>query len=498
MSPPDDAELLRRYARERSEEAFAALVERHLDAVYGVALRQARGDTHLAKDITQVAFTALARKAAALTKRAVLGGWLYRTTRFAARDAIRVEVRRRKREQEALRMEECAPTASADVDWEALRVVLDDAMTELRDSERDAVWLRFFQGQTFSEIGEQLRIGESAARMRVNRSLDLLHVALSRRGVTSTTAALAAALTHQPVVAAPIGLGAKIAANAMVAAASSAGAAGALSFLAMSNMKIGVAAVTALVIAGSIGVELRANRLLKADLRAIGPADVVGARKESTLLAAEVAQRAAIDPAVAEIARLQARAATLRARPDGVLDSTLKPASAHQNVGRATPQAAHETLIWALLARDLDALGSFVTFADDSDAARAAFMAQFSEAVRSRYRTPERLCAAALLGTDGQTTGVHADDAFQFLGVDGHVGGDGVRFGQERLRAWSRSAKGEEHERTLRLQSTPAGYALGQIYFKNAPRHSDDATALVQGMIDPVTGNLLPRANRAP
>src|SRR5581483_5026212 len=269
MSPPDDVELLRRYARERSEEAFAALVERHLDAVYGVALRQARGDAHLAKDITQVVFTALARKATDLTERAVLGGWLYRTTRFAARDAIRVEVRRRKREQEALRMEECAPTASAEVDWEALRVVLDDAMTELRDSERDAVWLRFFQGLTFSEIGEQLRIGESAARMRVNRSLDLLHAALSRHGVTSTTAALAAALMHQPLVAAPIGLGAKIVANAMVTATSTVGAAGVLSFLTMSNIKIGVAAVAALVIAGSIGVELRANRTLKADLRTI-------------------------------------------------------------------------------------------------------------------------------------------------------------------------------------------------------------------------------------
>ena len=497
MSPTDDAELLRRYVRDRSEEAFAALVERHLDAVYAVALRQARGDTHFARDITQVVFTALARKAAGLTEHAVLGGWLYRTTRFAARDAIRVEVRRRKREQEAVRMEECAPTVSAEVDWEALRVVLDDAMTELRDAERDAVWLRFFQGRTFSEIGEQLRIGESAARMRVSRALDLLHAALSRRGVTSTTAALTAALMHQPVVAAPVGLGAKIVANAMAVSAS-AGAVGALSFLTMSNIKIGVTAVTALVIAGSIGVELRANRTLKDELQAIGPADVVGLRKESAKLVTELDRHAATNPAVAEIAYLQSRAATLRGRPAGVLDSSLKPASAHQNVGRATPQAAHETLVWALLARDLDALGSFVTFADDSDAARAEFMAQFSEAIRARYRTPERLCAAAVLGTDGQTTGVRADDAFQFLGVDDHVGGDGVRFGQERMRVWARRADGKEQEVALRLQATPAGYALGQIYFKNAPRGSDDATALVRAMIDPTTGNLRPQANRAP
>ena len=67
----EDAELLRRYAAEKSEEAFAELVRRHLDLVYSTALRQLAGDTHLAQDVAQGVFTALARKAATLT------GWLY-------------------------------------------------------------------------------------------------------------------------------------------------------------------------------------------------------------------------------------------------------------------------------------------------------------------------------------------------------------------------------------------------------------------------------------
>jgi hypothetical protein len=42
----DDSELLRRYAHERSEAAFAELVARHVDLVYSAALRQTRGDHH--------------------------------------------------------------------------------------------------------------------------------------------------------------------------------------------------------------------------------------------------------------------------------------------------------------------------------------------------------------------------------------------------------------------------------------------------------------------
>lgn len=72
-----DPELLRCYVEEKSEPAFAELVQRHLPSVYGAALRRVGGDAHLAKDVAQHVFTALAREAETLARRPVLAGWLH-------------------------------------------------------------------------------------------------------------------------------------------------------------------------------------------------------------------------------------------------------------------------------------------------------------------------------------------------------------------------------------------------------------------------------------
>jgi len=37
-------------------------------------------------------------------------------------------------------------------------------MGELNDADRDAVWLRFFEGRSFAEVGARLRLTENAAR----------------------------------------------------------------------------------------------------------------------------------------------------------------------------------------------------------------------------------------------------------------------------------------------------------------------------------------------
>jgi RNA polymerase sigma factor (sigma-70 family) len=144
MTP--DSELLRQFARTNSEAAFTELVRRHINLVYSAALRQVNGDKHSAKDVAQTVFTDLARKAASLASRESLTGWLYTSAHFTAAKMVRGENCRREREEKFMREpNETAPEA----DWEKLRPTLDDVMHELKDTDREAILLRFFENQPF-------------------------------------------------------------------------------------------------------------------------------------------------------------------------------------------------------------------------------------------------------------------------------------------------------------------------------------------------------------
>src|SRR5271169_6809573 len=138
MTEPDDIALLREFAATESEAAFAALVERHVNLVYSVALRSV-GNAHAAQEISQAVFIILARKAKSLGAKTVLSGWLYQTTRLTAANHLRTEIRRRNREQEAF-MQSTLNESESEA-WLQIAPLLDDAISKLGERDRNAVVL---------------------------------------------------------------------------------------------------------------------------------------------------------------------------------------------------------------------------------------------------------------------------------------------------------------------------------------------------------------------
>lgn len=244
----DDAALLHRYTEDGSEAAFTELVGRHVDLVYGAALRRT-GDPHRAADVAQQVFTNLARNARKLSRHSVLAAWLHTATRNAVLNLMISEQRRQAREAEALALESINTEGGGNPDWARLRPLLDAAIDELPETDRAAVVLRFLQRRPFAEIGAALRTTEDAARMRTDRALDKLRVALARRGITSSAAALAVVVSGQPLVSAPAGLAVTLATQSLAPAGSSVFAATLAAF--MTTKVVGTVALVALIALGT-------------------------------------------------------------------------------------------------------------------------------------------------------------------------------------------------------------------------------------------------------
>jgi RNA polymerase sigma factor (sigma-70 family) len=214
----DDAQLLQQYVATGSPDAFQSLVNRHINFVYGAALRHVH-DRHVAEEVTQAVFIVLARKAATLRHEAVLSSWLLSTCRFAALGQMKIAARRRRHERRAAEMAKTVWVEDAESSWPQFEGQMDAALASLRETDRKAVVLRFYEHKSFDEIASILGTAEEAARKRVSRAVEKLRGFFGVSTRTLPATAISYYLYNKLTVQAPLGLAGKISTAATVSEA---------------------------------------------------------------------------------------------------------------------------------------------------------------------------------------------------------------------------------------------------------------------------------------
>ena len=183
-----DAELLERFAAQRDEAAFEALLRRHGPLVWSVC-RRVLDEEHAAEDAFQATFLVLVRKARSVSKRASIRSWLYGV-------ALRVALRARQQEQLRSRREQETPIrCPGEATWQDVRPILDEEIQRLPEKYRLPVILCYLEGQTNDEAAQLLNCPRGTIATRLARARERLRTRLLHRGVTLSAGTLTALLT---------------------------------------------------------------------------------------------------------------------------------------------------------------------------------------------------------------------------------------------------------------------------------------------------------------
>jgi RNA polymerase sigma-70 factor, ECF subfamily len=168
-SESSDNELLHAMAR-GDEQALAAIYDRYRLILFGLILRILH-DRQEAEDVLQEAFLQVWRKAADFDEsRGRVFTWLVTIARSRALDRLRVLSSRARLTDEV--MAHASSEAAGDAAEDALKsqqgTIVRQALAELPEGQRRALFLAYFEGLTQTEISDRLGepLGTVKTRMR--------------------------------------------------------------------------------------------------------------------------------------------------------------------------------------------------------------------------------------------------------------------------------------------------------------------------------------------
>ncbi len=168
--------------------AFDALVERWERKIQGAVYR-IMGPGEDARDLTQETFLRAYRGLSTFKSEARFSSWLYQIALNLCRDRLRQKRGRTLVSLDdldassAARIQRSGPSAQEVVEARDLSRLLSNVMAELPEEQREVIVLKEYQGLTFQEIADVLRIPISTVKTRLYRGLVQMREHLERQGI---------------------------------------------------------------------------------------------------------------------------------------------------------------------------------------------------------------------------------------------------------------------------------------------------------------------------
>jgi RNA polymerase sigma factor (sigma-70 family) len=255
-----DGRLLERFVNLHDEAAFGELVGRHGPMVVNVCQRVLQ-DRHASEDAFQATFLVLVRRAGSLDGRSSVASWLYTVAFHIALRARAALARRRIHERQVPEMPQ--PESTPESDWEELRPLLDEELSQLPEKYRAPLVLCYLEGMTNEQAARELGWPMGSMAKRLARGREMLRARLTRRQVALSAGVLGTALADNALAEGlPAALTTATVRAALLFAAGEAAAAGisapavnlahgALKALALARLKL--LAIALLLAVGAVG-----------------------------------------------------------------------------------------------------------------------------------------------------------------------------------------------------------------------------------------------------
>lgn len=178
---PTDGELVRQ-ARQGDEQAFSRLVERYQRPAYAVAF-SVTGRHEDAEDAAQESFLVALTRLEECRNPDRFGGWLMTIVRNRSKNLIRRESLR-ETDQVPPGARSRVPTPDKVAETAELRELLENALSELSEVQRQIVLLHDLEGWKHREIAERLELPSGTVRSHLHFARKALRKALeSQPGV---------------------------------------------------------------------------------------------------------------------------------------------------------------------------------------------------------------------------------------------------------------------------------------------------------------------------